>query len=421
MGSNAVYLYFLFWMIWKANISLSIVPDPCGMAKPSTQVTNMCQGGYAIENIGESKDGYVIYHVTLRVRTQEDNCICLVFVENQSQKNLQTTIEPYMTLNSTSASPKKKECGLELNLELYQMDIKQNDLDKIGCTSGQTSRSLSFPRNGVLRFTSNVIDGNLTRGYCIDVQRGPVGGHNDTLKIVCGEPGVTPSLHMTTTQSPDNFTCLPTATDSTSKDHPTSPGSLMNNTDNSTIYIEAGTSAGVLLILTLVIVIIFCKRKSLNKTRKAPETNRPDIALTNEQDDPNYDGLKYNVLYISAEYADKFGGDNSTVNNENPHTNYTVTEHDVNYSTVGDLVPRTLSRDAPPNGNPQSCDLVPGYENNNDTEVSKFDNVIPQARNCNVYAAVDKQRVMVDSNSKPDNSSHIYAVVDKTKQFKTRT
>lgn len=151
-------------------------------------------------------------------------------------------------------------------------------------------------------------------------------------------------------------------------------------------------------------------RKSLNKTRKAREKNKPDKAFTNEQDAPDYDGLKYNVLYVSAEY----GVDNSTV--ENPHTNYTVTEHDIHYSTVGDLVPRVPSRTAPQNRNPENLDLWPSYESNKGTQI---DNVIPQAGNCNVYAAVDKQRVKIDSNSKPDNSSHLYAVVDKTKQIKT--
>ncbi|CAG2229855.1 unnamed protein product [Mytilus edulis] len=273
----------------------------------------------------------------------------------------------------------------------------ESKLDNFGCTSGP--RSLSFPQNGVLRFTSKVIGGNLTRGYCIDVQREPVVGHNDTLKIVCGEPGVTPSKQMTTTQSPDNLTGHPTATDSTTKDHPTSP-------DNSTIYIVAATSAGVLLILTLVIVIIFCKRKSFYKTRKAQGTNKPDIAFTKEQDDPDYDGLKYNVLYVSAEY----GVDNSTVENENQHTNYTVTEHDINYSTIGDIVPCAPSRTAPTNRNPDNLDSGPNYESNKGTVVSISDNVIPQAANCNVYAAVDKQRVKIDNNGKPNSSSQIYAV-----------
>lgn len=126
----------------------------------------MCQVGYAIENVSESKEGNAISYVTLRALKQEDNCTCLFFFENQSKGNLQTTIKPY----STSSSPTGAACGLELNLFLYQMTNIQTKLDNIGCTSGP--RSLSFPQNGVLRFTSKVIGGNLTRGYCIDVQRG---------------------------------------------------------------------------------------------------------------------------------------------------------------------------------------------------------------------------------------------------------
>lgn len=57
----------------------------------------------------------------------------------------------------------------------------------------------------------------------------PVVGHNDTLKIVCGEPGATPSQQMTTTQSPVDLTGHPTAIDSTTKDQPMSTGSLMDN------------------------------------------------------------------------------------------------------------------------------------------------------------------------------------------------
>lgn len=98
--------------------------------------------------------------------------------------------------------------------------------------------------------------------------------------------------------------------------------------------------------------MIFFFRKSFNKTGKTRRTNNPDIAFTNEQDDSDYDGLKYNVLYVSAEY----GVDNSTVENENQHTNYTVAEHDINYSTIGDLVPRAPSRTAPQNRNPENLD-----------------------------------------------------------------
>lgn len=136
-------------------------------------VTDMCQTGLAIEQIGESQYGTKIYdHVTLRARTQEDNCTCLVFIENQSLDRFQMYFEPYDTL--PSSAPKEAECGLELYLDVYQIEsLQQSQIEHpIKCTSGQSVRALSFKRNSVFRFTSNVINGNFTRGYCIDIQRG---------------------------------------------------------------------------------------------------------------------------------------------------------------------------------------------------------------------------------------------------------
>lgn len=133
----------------------------------------MCQTGLAVEQIGKSKDGNSNFdHVTLRARTQEDNCTCLVFIKNQSLFSAQMYIEPYERLQSSA--PKESECGLELYLDIYQEETLKTDrkMFPIKCTSGQTSRALSFSRNNVLSFTSKVIDGNITRGYCIDIQRG---------------------------------------------------------------------------------------------------------------------------------------------------------------------------------------------------------------------------------------------------------
>ncbi|VDI78198.1 Hypothetical predicted protein [Mytilus galloprovincialis] len=132
----------------------------------------MCQTGLGIEQIGESKDGNLNFdHVTLRARTQLYNCTCLVFIENQSLFGTQMYIEPYERLQSSA--PKESECGLELYLDNYQEETLQTGrkMSPLRCTSGQTSRALSFLRNNVLSFISKVIDGNFTRGYCIDIQR----------------------------------------------------------------------------------------------------------------------------------------------------------------------------------------------------------------------------------------------------------
>lgn len=81
-------------------------------------------------------------------------------------------IEPYPML--PISAPKESECGLELYLEFYYMETEQQNLkmNPIQCTSGQLVRALPLCRNSVLIFSSKVINGNFTRRYCIDIQRG---------------------------------------------------------------------------------------------------------------------------------------------------------------------------------------------------------------------------------------------------------
>ncbi|CAC5366324.1 unnamed protein product [Mytilus coruscus] len=226
----------------------------------------MCQAGLAVEQIGESKQGNEnLNHVTLRARTQEDNCTCLVFIENQSLSGFLMYIEPYGALQSSA--PKEFECGLELYLDFYQEETLQPDRNfvPIKCASGQLSRSLTFLRNSVLSFTSKVSSGNFTRGYCIDIQRVHVNGENGTLKIVCGIPGVIPSTRYTTPQSLDLFTKSPV------NDHSTLSGSPMN--DDSTVYIASGASAGVVVIAAFAIAIIVCKRHRNKRKQPVPIIN----------------------------------------------------------------------------------------------------------------------------------------------------
>ncbi|CAC5366326.1 unnamed protein product [Mytilus coruscus] len=167
------------------QVSLSIVPDPCLDIQPSTQVTDMCQAGLAVEQISESNDGNLKFdHVTLRARKQEDNCICLVFIENQSLNSFQIYIQPYEKLQSSA--PKEPKCGMELYLEVYDIEtLQQNQItDPIKCTSGQNDLH--------------------------------VNGQNGTLKIVCDVPGRIPSMNFTTTQSPDHLTGHPLSSSSSS-------------------------------------------------------------------------------------------------------------------------------------------------------------------------------------------------------------
>ncbi|CAC5418062.1 unnamed protein product [Mytilus coruscus] len=170
-----------------------------------------------------------------------------------------------------------------------------------------------------------------------------IDGDNSTLKAVCEVPGITPTLQTTATEPPDHFTSQPTSVQSSVKDYTT-------GSDQSTVYIAAGVSAGGLFIVIAVLVIIFCKRKSSDKKREPQEARKQATNFQNEQDDPYYGGLKYNMLYVSAEHQDAFEGDYHTVHNDQPPFNKKVSEHDINYSTVDDNIARTSLNTIPTRG-----------------------------------------------------------------------
>ncbi|CAC5418070.1 unnamed protein product [Mytilus coruscus] len=326
----------------------------------------MCQDGSAIEQLGADKEGNLNFdHVTLRVRTQKDNCTCLVFVENQSLPSIQMYIQPY--LHIPNSAPKEEVCGLELYLDLYQIDKKQHDLPPIKCSSGQLSRSISLLKNSVLRFTSRIVDGNFTRGYCIDVQRVHTSGQNGSLKMACNVPGVTPTWEMTTLL-PDVLTSQSTSADASVNDYSTS-------SDQSPVYIASGAS-------------IF--RKSSDKIKKSQEARRQETNFSNEQDDPDYDGLKYNMLYVSSEHQDVMEGDYHIVDNEEPLIISRTKKHDMNYSTVDDN--GAPSKTIPYQGIALNFHTVQGYDKNKSEDNAKVNNPIPSVGNSNVYAVVDKKK-----------------------------
>ncbi|CAC5418079.1 unnamed protein product [Mytilus coruscus] len=215
----------------------------------------MCQAGLAVEQIVKSKQGNVnLDYVTLRAKTQEDNCTCLVFIENQSWSSFQMYIEPYGTLQSSA--PKESECGMELYLEFYYMEKVHTDLnmDPIKCTSGQTARAFSLTRNKRVKIYIKI----------------HVSGENGTLKIVCGVPGVIPSTRYTTPQSLDQFTI------SSGIDQSKSLGSPVNHSDDSTVYIASGASAGVVVIAATAIAIFFCKR---HQSKRKPPVSIDNVNL----------------------------------------------------------------------------------------------------------------------------------------------
>ncbi|CAC5418072.1 unnamed protein product [Mytilus coruscus] len=411
MGSKAVNSYLILWILWEVKLISSSVPDPCPEdIQSSAQVTDMCISGSAIEDIDVNKDGNENYDsVTLRAKIQKDNCICLVFVENQSLESNQMYIEPYLKLQGSA--PSAQECGLDLLFDFYHMERGQQVIPDIKCNSGKTGSAISLLKSSVMRFTSKKVSGNFTTGYCISIHRVHTNGQNGTLKMVCDVPGVTPTLQIATTQLPDLFTSELTSSSSSVKHYPMS-------SDKSTIYIAAGVSAGVLFILIVVLVIIYCKRKSPDKTIKTQEASEPDTTPTHEQDDPDYNGLKHNMLYVSADHQDVLEGDYHTVDNDQPPIYKKVSEHDINYSTVDDNVSLTSLNTMPFPGVIKKAHKGPGYENFECKENTKRAHKISQEGNGDTYAVVDKKRITGHVNNKKASLSPTYAVVDKTEKQK---
>lgn len=142
-------------------------------------------------------------------------------------------------------------------------------------------------------------------------------------------------------------------------------------------------------------------RKLSDKNIKKPETSKQDTTPTNEHDDPDYNGLKYNMLYVSADHQDVLEGDYHTVDNDQPPIHKKVSEHDINYSTVDQNVHKGL-----------------GYENFEGKEIAKREQNISPEGNVNTYAVVNKRRVTGNSSNQKAALSPVYAVVDKTRKLK---
>lgn len=163
---------------------------------------------------------------------------------------------------------------------------------------------------------------------------------------------------------------------------------------------------------------IKCKcryRNSPAKSIKTQEASNSNPTSTHEHDDPDYNGLKYNMLYVSADHQDVLEGNYHTVENDQPPIHKKVSEHDINYSTVDDVADTSFNT-APTHKIVRNAQKGQGYDDTRNTENSKVKHHFTSADNSNVYSVVDKKkRIVVDDNCEPIDRSQTYAVVDKTR------
>lgn len=126
----------------------------------------MCTTDFANEypeNGGTTKDS-----VALRVRTQQDGCECEVSLQNQY---LIYTLYMRRYDLQKSAAPEQATCGLAIDIDYTDPVTFPPNKASMECTQGTDDRSVSLLKDGVLKLRSRIIDGNFSRGYCIQIYR----------------------------------------------------------------------------------------------------------------------------------------------------------------------------------------------------------------------------------------------------------
>jgi hypothetical protein len=132
-------------------------------------VADMCKSSSATEET--SSGGYKVDSVVLRIMTQQDNCICRVTLENQI-KPISIGLRKYDGL--AASVPMQYGCGLAVDINHIPDMSTGNVIAPIKCIDNVNYRTIQLLQNSTLQFKSRIINGNLTRGYCMQIQRGNV-------------------------------------------------------------------------------------------------------------------------------------------------------------------------------------------------------------------------------------------------------
>ncbi|CAC5366900.1 unnamed protein product [Mytilus coruscus] len=105
--------------------------------------------------------------VLLRITKHQNNCICHVTLPKTV-----TNFTIYMSKHDLmqSAAPEIQNCGLAVDVENVDISNTSRSLPPIECTSGTDVRSIVLGGNG-LRLKSRIINGNFSRGYCMQIYR----------------------------------------------------------------------------------------------------------------------------------------------------------------------------------------------------------------------------------------------------------
>ncbi|XP_052088232.1 uncharacterized protein LOC127725339 isoform X2 [Mytilus californianus] len=254
-------------------------------------MAKMCQTTTSVE---DDKDGNANFDsVFLSLTERSHNCSCFLSV-----KNLKTFVNLYIRrLNNLTG---QSLCGMEI--EIYQRRRQEFILlnrTPTRCDSKETTISLSLIRNEYIQFTSRVVDGNFSSGYCIQISREHREGDEDDsfLEISCDGPAVTTPLdtltqHRTTLNDVTTTVHVTPMLSSTTTMTDELP--IHDKTDSegdSTLYIALGTAGGFIICVSILVVIL-CKRQlSIKEADQGDNRNMQYDSLSESRNTLNYTTL----------------------------------------------------------------------------------------------------------------------------------
>ena len=139
----------------------------------------MCKSSSTTEETHSG--GNKVDSVVLRIVTQQNNCICRVTLDNQTENPVVVDLRKYDGLSSSA--PEKADCGLAVDINHIPDMSTGNVIAPIECLVNDTLRHTPLFQKGYLQFRSRIINGDFIRGFCIRIIRGKA-----SLQIVNHKP-----------------------------------------------------------------------------------------------------------------------------------------------------------------------------------------------------------------------------------------
>lgn len=131
----------------------------------------MCQKKTAVEETEDGSDYFDSIFLSLTVN--KNNCSCYLYVKN-------FTISPSLYIKQYNNEPQQALCGMEMDIYQHRPREVVPLIDPIPtrCNGSGQSNYFSLVKDEYLQFRSRIVDGNFSKGYCIQIIRGSIYNSN---------------------------------------------------------------------------------------------------------------------------------------------------------------------------------------------------------------------------------------------------